>query len=193
MPKRLYDWNEAQRYFDDGHTCGECVRKFGMTYAAWRKAIIRGELRVPSTPFGDRRRKHDWIAVQNFYDTGASARQCAEKFGFYLQAWGDAVKRGELKPRHGGMPIATLLSSRQRARGHVKVRLLRAGILKNVCSNCGLTEWLGRSVTMHLDHINGIHNDHRLENLRMLCPNCHSQTPTYGGRNLRRNRLLQEQ
>jgi 5-methylcytosine-specific restriction endonuclease McrA len=45
---------------------------------------------------------------------------------------------------------------------------------------------------MQIDHINGIGNDHRLENLRMLCPNCHSQTATYGGRNLRRRRLQEE-
>jgi 5-methylcytosine-specific restriction endonuclease McrA len=45
---------------------------------------------------------------------------------------------------------------------------------------------------MHLDHINGVRDDHRLENLRMLCPNCHSQTPTYGGRNAKRH-SLQEQ
>ena len=44
---------------------------------------------------------------------------------------------------------------------------------------------------MQLDHINGVKNDNRLENLRMLCPNCHSQTQTYGGRNLKR-RALQE-
>jgi 5-methylcytosine-specific restriction endonuclease McrA len=192
IPKRLYDWNAVQRYFDEGNTCGQCVRRFGMTYTAWRKAIIRGELTLPATKFADRRRKHDWAAIQAFYDTGASVRTCAKHFGFHLQAWDKAVKRGELRPRHGGMPIATLLASSRRTRAHVKARLLHAGVLKNECSNCGLTNWLGNHITMHLDHINGVRDDHRLENLRMLCPNCHSQTPTYGGRNLRRKRLLQE-
>ncbi|MDQ2865095.1 MAG: hypothetical protein M3R51_02605 [Candidatus Eremiobacteraeota bacterium] len=45
---------------------------------------------------------------------------------------------------------------------------------------------------MHLDHINGVRVDHRLENLRMLCPNCHSQTETYGAKNLKYRRRLQD-
>ncbi len=48
------------------------------------------------------------------------------------------------------------------------------------CEACGLTEWCGKALTLHLDHINGINNDHRLENLRFLCPNCHQQTQTWG-------------
>ena len=39
---------------------------------------------------------------------------------------------------------------------------------------------------LQLDHINGINTDHRLENLRLLCPNCHSQTPTYCGVNVKK-------
>ncbi len=51
------------------------------------------------------------------------------------------------------------------------------------CSECGIFEWLGKELSLHIDHINGINNDNRLENLRFLCPNCHSQTDTYCGKN----------
>lgn len=50
------------------------------------------------------------------------------------------------------------------------------------CAWCGASEWRGQALILHLDHINGINNDHRLENLRFLCPNCHSQTETYSNR-----------
>lgn len=91
-----------------------------------------------------------------------------------------------IRPRPFGMSIAELLSSPKRSRKHLKARLVRAGLLQNSCSLCGLHDWKGRPLSLHLDHVNGVPNDNRLENLRMLCPNCHSQTPTYGGRNVRR-------
>lgn len=68
----------------------------------------------------------------------------------------------------------------------LKKRLIEESILENKCSNCGLnTEWDGKKLVMVLDHINGISNDHRLENLRFLCPNCNSQTDTFAGRSLK--------
>lgn len=66
--------------------------------------------------------------------------------------------------------------------------VLRRYVIKNnlipyKCAICGCTEWQGKTLSLELDHINGINNDNRLENLRFLCPNCHSQTSTYGSRN----------
>ena len=52
------------------------------------------------------------------------------------------------------------------------------------CEGCGIDSWQGQSLTLDLDHINGVSNDHRLENLRFLCPNCHSQTETFRGKNI---------
>lgn len=61
----------------------------------------------------------------------------------------------------------------------VKKKLLQRGDLKNHCILCGMTNWCGKPIVMHMDHINGDDEDHSLGNLRMVCPNCHSTTPTY--------------
>ena len=67
--------------------------------------------------------------------------------------------------------------------GHLKKRLISDGILQNKCSMCGSPpEWFGELLVMVLDHINGISDDHRINNLRLLCPNCNSQTSTFCGR-----------
>lgn len=68
----------------------------------------------------------------------------------------------------------------------LKRRLIDNKLLKYECSKCGISSWNGQPLSLHLDHINGINNDHRLENLRFLCPNCHSQTSTYAGKNKRK-------
>lgn len=60
-------------------------------------------------------------------------------------------------------------------------RLLRMG-WEYKCGNCSLAKWLDKEITLDLDHINGIRNDNRLENLRFLCPNCHRQTKTWGNK-----------
>jgi hypothetical protein len=60
--------------------------------------------------------------------------------------------------------------------------LLRKDLRDRRCEGCGLAEWQGQPIPLEVDHINGVRNDHRLENLRVLCPNCHALTPTWRGR-----------
>ena len=66
----------------------------------------------------------------------------------------------------------------------LKIRLINEGKLEYTCAICGNNGfWNNQPLTLTLDHINGKHLDHRIENLRFLCPNCHSQTETFSGKN----------
>ena len=80
------------------------------------------------------------------------------------------------------------------SRGNLKRRLLEDGLLENCCANpdCPLASnwdgsWVGEPLVLVLDHINGARDDNRLSNLRLLCPNCNSQTDTFAGRGLKQH------
>lgn len=68
----------------------------------------------------------------------------------------------------------------------IRAYILRYNLLEYQCKMCGnIGQWLNQTIALHLDHINGIPTDNRIENLRWLCPNCHATTNTYGAKNIK--------
>lgn len=192
MARTKYCWEDIQAFYDAGHSYGECRSRYGFSAPAWIKACRSGKFRVNEVDRrgrSDRRGNavYDWNEVQRFYDEGFSFRECRLRFGFCTASWSKAVKRGAIRPRARGLPLERLLTL-SRSRWTIKRRLLEAGILSNRCQECGISEWRGRPLSIQIDHRNGVRDDHRVENLRMLCPNCHSQTETFGVRNITKKR-----
>jgi DNA-binding transcriptional ArsR family regulator len=129
-------------------------------------------------------RRYDWAEIRSYYEEGHTVRECGERFGFNMSSWADALGRGDIVPLTPRQKLdASLRSGRSIPRSSLKELLLEAGVKCEKCERCGLDEWRGRHLSIALHHVNGDPGDNRLENIRFLCPNCHSQTENYGGRN----------
>jgi hypothetical protein len=110
-----------------------------------------------------------------------------QELGLDTSHWrGQAWNKGLKVPGYTKRNLQDILvenSPHKQSHG-LKIRLINEGLLEEICDECSITNWMNRPLSFHLEHINGVHSDNRLPNLRLLCPNCHSQTPTYCGRNI---------
>lgn len=103
---------------------------------------------------------------------------------FLGKGWNTGDRSGILRKSRKTIPLEDILQNKVCYQSHkLKLRLIKAGLKTHQCESCGITEWLGNKAPIELDHINGDRMDNRLENLRVVCPNCHAQTPTYRGKN----------
>ncbi len=149
-------WTEAELVtaIAESSTIAEVIRKLGLVPAGGNYATIR-----------------DLVAKLNL-DTS------------HLK--GKGWLKGLYKTRTARKPLSEVLTTDSHTSTyHLKNRLLKAGLLESKCydKDCGISSWKDKPLMLHLDHINGNKRDNSPDNLRLLCPNCHSQTTTYCGRN----------
>jgi Zn finger protein HypA/HybF involved in hydrogenase expression len=94
--------------------------------------------------------------------------------------------KGISKPNGSKIELEEILDGKhpQYQTNKLRIRLIKEGIKQHECESCGIKDWMNNPISLELDHIDGDRTNHRLENLRILCPNCHSQTSTYRGKNI---------
>jgi len=113
----------------------------------------------------------------------ACAKKRADALGLtkehmHGQSWNKGKKVGPKRP------VEEYLSNQRPIQSHkLKLRLISEGLKQHKCECCGITEWNGQLAPIELDHIDGNRYNNTIENLRILCPNCHAQTDTYRGKN----------
>jgi len=184
----------------EGKTYNAIVREVGcakstVAYHAKRLEIVRG------SPF-----IRDWNKVQLYYNEHGLPKTL-NHFDMSRHAFSGGVNRGSITPKYvrrdnidsngsgHKYSLDDLLVENSICTDNyrLKKRLVNEDLILYSCQGEGCLlagiinpVWAGKQITLHLDHINGVNNDYRIENLRFLCPNCHSLTPTYCGKNKKR-------
>ena len=180
----------------DGKSYGDITRE--MVVAASTVAYHARKMGIVKKPGGNR---YNWIKIQEHIDNGGDCKSCIDIFNITNSAINYAISHGlvdipkekQLKREKNGVnkiPLEEILVENSSYNTSLKKRVMKENILDYHCyikscifHNADTLMWCGEPIVLHLDHINGIRNDNRIENLRFLCPNCHSQTKTYCGRN----------
>ena len=122
------------------------------------------------------------IKLNYYNEFNAKSQQFAKKQSKLDKPWIIKTKKGYVTDHKvwcDELFAGHITSSSVRIKNH----LVLAGIKKDCCEKCGITEWQGKPISLQLHHKDGNPNNNCLENLEILCPNCHTQTDNYGSKN----------
>ncbi len=138
------------------------------TSTSYAQVISKLHLRVAGSNYDTVKRKIKELNLDVSHMTG--------------KAWNQGVR---YTPLREAQPLDEILVEHSTFvnANHLRERLLREGIKQWRCECCGKTEWMGQPIPLELHHVNAKRDDQRLENLLLLCPNCHALTDNYRGKN----------
>jgi hypothetical protein len=150
-----YSEDEARAAIAESRSYAEALRRLGMCHTGGARSILK------------KYAEEVWLIPVDHFDPDAARNE--------------ALRRNAFK----AVPLEeVLVEGRFYSRATLKERLYAAGLKKPHCEMCGQGElWRGYRISLILDHVNGVRDDNRLENLRIVCPNCAASLDTHCGRN----------
>ena len=176
-----------QSLCEESKTCAEVAKKLGFTETTVRRRMVEYGLK-PLKP----NNRYTKEVMEPIVRESFSLAEVMKKLGLKPVGGNYALIKASIRKhdlntdhftgqawnRGRYQPLGEL-----RCKSAIRNYMLRE--VNNTCEHCGIMEWQGKPITLELDHINGDNTDNSRENLRILCPNCHSQTSTF--RNQKRN------
>ena len=160
MAKKNWTDQELMNAVESSHSIRNVIIKLGLVPAGGNYATVKNFIK-----------KHD-IDTSHFTGQGhnrGKTRDNGLKGGRRAKLLSEILVRNSFYQSH-----------------KLRLRLIKEDVFPHECSKCHLTVWLGHPIPLELEHVNGVCDDNRLENLCLLCPNCHALTSTYRGRNIKK-------
>lgn len=194
-------YNQAVDFYKDGISISEISRKIGIgrrTINDWVKGKVNPEKLKFQSHYKVSDEEFTKIVQESFSIRECLRKQDSKPYGGNYFTFHQRVKRLNLSTDHftGQAHLRgknhnwvrevsvenAFVENGTMSSVNLKKKILKYKLKDCVCEICGIENWLNKPLSLHLDHANGINTDNRLENLRFLCPNCHSQTDTYCGK-----------
>lgn len=201
--KEVLDELDILPIFSNYRTLKKYLEKYNIDYSHL-KTEKRKDHRIINTDYSKENIEKIILQSQTFYEVFEklgigkqgnnykTIRNYIKKYDIDISHFNPNKVRTEKLRKFNTTPLTEILIENSTYRGsgnNLKQKLYKEGLKKPICEKCGQDEWWhGEKISLILDHINGIHTDNRIENLRIVCPNCEATLPTHCGKNTKIHR-----